>query len=527
MKKAIAYKRISTKDQSNFSLPGQEKHINEFAAAENITIVGSFTDDGKSAKNFDRPDWKLLEAFVREHHRDVDYLIVIKYDRFSRNAAQGLQKIEWLEQKYRIMILSVFERMLIDYDSPFYFKQRADMLVSAEFELRVIRDRTKFGIHNALSSGRFINMAPFGYRNEREGKKVPVIKIVEEKALIIKKIFTMFLAGSNKIEIFRSAKLAGFTRTSHSAIPDVLTNCVYAGLIYVPAYKKEAAKYVKGVHDGIIDEHTYWQVQERLGNTLQKRNVLNPEVHLRGVLKHSCGKLLTAGNSRSKSGRYYWYYKCNDHRETNYSANKIHLQFDEVLQHLSLSDQHINYLTEAAHEEMKIQLQDRDKKIVQLRKELQAAMKNIDNLEEKFITGDLAPATYKKWYSKYAAAESSIRHQLAELEKNSEDKWNLFYTELPKLTDMQYLYQAADLSQKRTFVRQVFNSQLSYVDGIYRTPFLLPLLSHNTLILKQKGLLIVEQPPQLVAVNEGSTPNRSIIELHSSFLQLVAEIKTA
>jgi len=38
MKKAIAYKRISTKDQSNFSLPGQEKHINEFAAAENLTI---------------------------------------------------------------------------------------------------------------------------------------------------------------------------------------------------------------------------------------------------------------------------------------------------------------------------------------------------------------------------------------------------------------------------------------------------------------------------------------------------------
>lgn len=526
MKKAIAYTRISVKDQSHFSLPGQERYIREFAKESDITIVAHFTDEGKSAKNFDRPDWHKLEAFIREHHKIVDYLVVVKYDRFSRNAAQGLQKIELLEQKYRIMILSVFERMFIDYDSPFYFKQRADMLVAAEFELRVIRDRTKFGIHQALSSGRHINHAPVGYKNERDQKHIPVIKVVNEKADIIKKIFSMYLLGSSIQEIHTTAKRAGLRMNGHSTIQRILNNCVYAGLIYVPAYKKEASKYVKGIHEAIIQEHEWWRVQRRLGNVRQKV-VLNEDVPLRGILKCHCHKYLTAGNSKSHTGKFYWYYKCNAHPKINLSASKIHLQFDEVLHHLSLSDLHINYLHQEAEEEMKLQLKDRDQKIADLKKELNATVQNIDRLEEKFITGDLAPETYKKWYSKYASAESATRYQLKEYETNAEQKWKLFYEQLPKLGNLQGLYQQADLSQKRLLVQQLFNYEISYVDGVYRTPYLLPLLSHNTLILKQKRLLLIEQPEQLVEEKIGSTPNGSTIELHSSFLQLVAEIKTA
>ena len=131
MKQAIAYIRISDKDQSNFSLEGQEKYIRDHCTRNDIHLLEIFVDDGRSAKNFDRPDWKKLEEFIKIHYRVVNYLVVVMYDRFSRNAAQGLQKIETLEKKYGIQIMSVFEQMFIDFDSPFFFKQRADMLVSA------------------------------------------------------------------------------------------------------------------------------------------------------------------------------------------------------------------------------------------------------------------------------------------------------------------------------------------------------------------------------------------------------------
>jgi DNA invertase Pin-like site-specific DNA recombinase len=526
MKKAIGYIRISTKDQSNFSLEGQEKYIREYAERLQITVSAIFKDDGKSAKNFDRPDWKKLETFIHDHYRDVDYLVVAKYDRFSRNAAQGLQKIELLERKYHIVIISVFEQMFIDYDSPFFFKQRADMLVNAEFELHVIRDRTKFGIHQALSSGRFINHSPFGYKNSRDEKNKPVIVIDQEKAPVIKKIFTMYVSGCDLMEIYRGAKRSGLSATGNSAIPRILGNCVYAGLIYVPAYRKEAAKYVKSMHEAIIDEHTWWEVQERIGNVKSNRNIANEQVPLKGVLKCQCGKGFTAGNSRGKSGKYYWYYLCHSHRETNHPAKRLHDQFDEILKTLSLREPQIAGLQEIAEAEMHEQLKDRYSRVTSLKKELLTTDEKIENLEEKFIEGYLAPVTYKKWYSKFSAAQSSLRHQLA-AEENYTDHWKLFHEQIHRLTDIHYLFHEAELLQKRVFIRQVFGVGFHYFEGAYRTPYLLPLLNHNTLILKQKKLLYVEQPKQLVAEIERSTPTGSTVELHSSFLQLVAEIKTA
>src|SRR5688572_13047887 len=155
MKRAIGYIRISDKDQSNFSIEGQERYIREFCVRNKYELIELFIDDGRSAKNFDRPDWQKLESFIQKNKGQTDYLIVVKYDRFSRNTAEGLHKIETMEQKFGVLILSVFEQMLVDHNSPFFFKQRADILVNAEFELRVIRDRTNFGIHEAKLKGRY------------------------------------------------------------------------------------------------------------------------------------------------------------------------------------------------------------------------------------------------------------------------------------------------------------------------------------------------------------------------------------
>ncbi|HUP14252.1 MAG TPA: recombinase family protein, partial [Niastella sp.] len=248
MSSAIAYIRISSKDQSNFSIDGQKRYIADHCQKNGMPLMESFIDDGKSAKNFDRPDWKKLETFIAQHHRTVNYLVVVKYDRFSRNAAQGLQKIEWLEKKYNIIIVSVFEQMFIDFDSPFFFKQRADMLVTAEFELHVIRDRTKFGIHQALSSGRYLGKAPVGYTNTRDEKNKPIIVVNDMMAPIIRQIFTDYLAGHPYGFIKKKAQAAGLKTKDRSFIPAVLSNPLYAGMVNVPAYRKEPTRIIDGTH---------------------------------------------------------------------------------------------------------------------------------------------------------------------------------------------------------------------------------------------------------------------------------------
>lgn len=526
MKKAIGYIRISTSDQSNFSLEGQERYIREYAAKHGIELVSLFKDDGQSAKTFDRPDWKMLEAFIAKHYSGINYLIVAKYDRFSRNAAEGLQKIELLERKYRIIIVSVFEQMFIDYDSPFFFKQRADMLVNAEFELHVIRDRTRFGMHQALSSGRYISKAPFGYINTRDENNKPIIVPDADRAPIIVNIFQNYLSGMPLKEIYRQAARQGLMKKGNSCIPRILSNCVYAGLINVPAYKKEAQKYVKGLHEGIISEATWWEVQRRLGNVKQQRTILNESVPLRGVLSCFCGKPFTAGNSRGKRN-YYWYYKCNEHKETNLPAKKLHNQFDEILKHLSLTDFHLQYLREAAEREMKLDMKDRSHRLEQKKKQHAEAVRTLEQLEEKFITGQVNTDTYKKWYPRYASKEAQLREELDQLQQNIQFRWRHFFDALPRLQDIHWLYHRACLTDKQALIREVFNSQLSYSGGVYRTPYLIELLSHNKLILKKKRLLLVEQPQQKLQKMEDVPQAGLQLNTFHSFLQLVNKIKVA
>jgi site-specific DNA recombinase len=69
MKKAIGYIRISDKDQSNFSISGQTGIDHHLLHPQQLSPGDTFIDDGKSAKNFDRPDWKKLEAFVKKNHK--------------------------------------------------------------------------------------------------------------------------------------------------------------------------------------------------------------------------------------------------------------------------------------------------------------------------------------------------------------------------------------------------------------------------------------------------------------------------
>ena len=63
---------------------------------------------------------------------------------------------------------------------------------------------------------------------------------------------------------------------------------------------------------------------------------------------------------------------------------------------------------------------------------------------------------------------------------------------------MRHVYTVSDTLQKREFVNRVFDSNLYYENGIYRTPTMLGLLSHNHLKMKEKGLLIYEKKEGLL-----------------------------
>lgn len=526
MNSAIGYIRISNKDQSNFSLDGQFRYISEHCKRNDIILMDTFVDDGKSAKNFDRPSWKALEAFIKIHHQQVNYLVVVKYDRFSRNAAKGLEKISELEKKYNIIIISVFEMMFADYDSPFFFKQRADMLVAAEFEWHVIRDRTKFGIFQATSSGRYITVAPVGYKNSRDEENKPIILINEEKADHIRRIFQQYLSGHSFSTIAKDCRENGLMINGRTGIPYILNNPVYAGFVKVNAYRKEPARIVKGIHQPIIDLSTWHNVQRKLQTRANPKVQISEEVPLRAQVDHTCGKKLTAGKSTGRR-KQYWYYKCNYCPKTNFSAITMHKKFNQLMEEISFQRHHIEFMIEQGEKEMQEQLADRSAKVRELNAKRTDTMQRLESLEEKYITDQIQADTYNRFYSKYSSEIASLQSQIHQLTANQKQKWEQFRSGINRLENVLWLWQNSTLLQKHEFIRLVFNSSLQYDGKIYRTPYLLSLFHHNILSLKEKSLLLVEEAGEENVKTLTSAPAHTPIEHLTAFITLINNIKTA
>lgn len=494
MKKAIAYTRISTTDQSNFSLSWQENYIRDFAAKNDYEIIAFFQDDGQSAKNFDRPDWKKLEAFCRENHHNINALIITKFDRFSRDLEKAMGMITKLEGKYKILILSAMEPIGLPPESPYYFQFRAQMLMGAQLEWMIIKDRTKAGINTAQKAGRYICSAPFGYVNKRDEQNKPIIVVDPVKAMVVRRMYQMFLEGASLKEISLEARRNGYRNSGRSAIKYTLTSPTYAGLIKVGAYMSQPEYMVKGIHEPIVSEKDWRRVQE-IFNSQNKMNrtVMNEDVPLRAVLRCHCGSLMTAGKSKGKK-RYFWYYKCNKHPKINLSAIRMHSQLDEVWKNLSLPEHYITYLHEKITALIEQSRSKQEQILADKKRELFGWQRRLDNVEEKFINSDLEIEAYKKWKARYMEEISIIRGDIQSLSRPMDQFARMFRDNLHKLGNMQFHYQSADLHTKQAILRQVFNSQLYYQEGLYRTPFLLPVFHVKASLLKEKGLLVYEQP---------------------------------
>ncbi|WP_432329838.1 recombinase family protein [Mucilaginibacter sp. P25] len=148
----------------------QEKNIRDYCEYNHIALNSIFVDDGASSFTFDRPDYKALEKFIKEHRGKVKYLIVLDHDRFSRNLPEALQKIEQLEKTHGIKVVATSEPLDIDTSDPSVFLLRAFKYLIANQELLTIRRRAKMSARHAQESGRYLNKAPYGL-SEWQGER--------------------------------------------------------------------------------------------------------------------------------------------------------------------------------------------------------------------------------------------------------------------------------------------------------------------------------------------------------------------
>ena len=94
--KCYIYTRVSTSMQvDGYSLDAQKDKLRKYAEYQEMSIVGEYSDEGKSGKSVEgRPQFKRMLADVESGKDNVDYVLVFKLSRFGRNAADVLSSLQ-------------------------------------------------------------------------------------------------------------------------------------------------------------------------------------------------------------------------------------------------------------------------------------------------------------------------------------------------------------------------------------------------------------------------------------------------
>lgn len=526
IKRAIRYLRISADKQSNYSITGQDLQTRQWCERNNVLIADTFTDEGFSARTFDRPDMKRLNEFIQLHHRTVHYLVVFDFTRFSRDAGQALVEMKNLQRKFQIKIVSAGEGQIADYDDPASFFNAGLRFLLGEDEINRNRARVNLGIYTAKKhEGRYLGTPPRGYKTIKDGRKT-LIMPDEEKAGIIRYIFDAYQAGIPMAEIHKKANAMGLQLHGKSIINYILQNFVYTGLIKVKAYRDNPEELVEGIHSPIISRYQFLQVQEQLSppKTVQ---ILSDDFPLRHVLLCHCGKPLTGAPSKSHTGRYYPYYKCKVSGHNNINANFAHEQMRQIMQHLSLPQRIITATKDAAKEMMGNSLQQDGRAAIEKKRELREAEEMLVSVEKKWIENQMEHETYQRWYGDLSKKRMHLTAEIQHLERSRNQSFDMLQDELARLTDMEHLYSHADTVEKQQLLKMIFECSLYYQQKIYRTQYILPIFEPNLLKIKNLQLLILDNKKGISEKSPGSALHRLSIEPLTNFLAFIHKIKAA
>ena len=144
--KAAIYVRVSTKDQS---IESQVHAIMEYVRKNEIVHYQIFKDEGVSGRKCTRPGFDKMMAAMAGG--EFTHMICYSLSRVGRSVIHLHETLKQLST-YDVKFVSITEAM--DQSTPAGKLIFGVLSVIAEFEVDLIRERTKAGLENAAAQGR-------------------------------------------------------------------------------------------------------------------------------------------------------------------------------------------------------------------------------------------------------------------------------------------------------------------------------------------------------------------------------------
>ncbi len=472
MKNVILYCRVSTDEQADgCSLDMQELYLRRYCNSNDYNIVDVYKED-YSAKHYDmrRPEMAKLYDYCKKHKKEVDKILFLRWDRYSRNVEFAFAYKRKFHDELGIEINAIENP--IDFTATEWSTMLSIYCGVAHTEDEKISKRTKDGIHGSQLKGKCTNKAPRGYKNCRVSKHETYVVIDNEIAPLITKVFNEVAKG---IETPCSIRRRLCPNIAESSFLDMLRNPFYIGKIKVTAYRDDPEQIVDGLHEAIVTEEVFYRVQDILDgkrkNTPKLTKAINPDLFLRKFLVCPiCGHALTGSESKGNGGKYAYYHCCHDGKHLRKPADEVNEGFVRYVSCLTPNEEVLRLYKEVLTDVRNEQGRETRNKVEDLQKEVRRVEHMLNTLDDKLLSGTISDANYNRISQRYEKQLNELKQQIEVMKNpnraNIEPK--LSYS-ISLLDNMEGFFRDAPVKVKIKLLGSIFPEKIEFDGKNYRT----------------------------------------------------------
>ena len=465
------YCRLSRDDEQageSNSIVNQKAILKKYAKEQGFRNIQFFVDDGFSGANFNRPEWQRMIAMVEADQ--IGVLLAKDMSRIGRNYLEVGFYTEILFPKHNVRFIAINSGVdsanQMDNDfTPF-------LNIINEFYVKDSSKKVKASMKQKGESGEYLTTnPPYGYMKDPDNPKKHWI-IDDEAAAIVRQIFAWCMEGFGPSQIAKKLKAAKVDcptvhwakmgRNAPAKTPDdpydwaprtisgILEKPEYLGHMvnfrtHRQSYKSKKKienpqsewKIFKNTHDAIVDEETFYRVQELRRNKRRPTRTGKSNMFSGIVRCADCGEKLYYCTSNSFESRQD-HFVCSTSRKKGKDVCDTHFIRAVVLEEGTLQHMRMVISCVASYEEA-FRRALGAKRSAEAKRELSAKKRTLQKSEnrlaeldrlfkriyEDMVNGKLSEARFQMLSEDYEQEQADLRIKIEMLEEeiqNQEDQ---------------------------------------------------------------------------------------------------------
>lgn len=390
-------KSQEAEDRQIMSIESQRSEAERrFAAAPDVIVVGVF-EEARSAKTPGRRPI-FSEMLDRIEGGEADGIIAWAPDRLARNSMDGGRIILMLDTgKLRDLKFATYT---FENNSQGKF-MLAIMFGQSKYYSDALSENVSRGIRTKVEGGGHPNLAPFGYRNDKETRSV-----VPDPAYfpLVRRMFDLALTGNHSARaIARIArdewglrtpkhKKIGGTPIGTSSVHRLLTRPFYAGLV------RWRGDLYQGRHEPVVSIGEFEAVQRFLRRPLVHKHRKHRFAYTGMIRCGTCGLLVTAEHKVNRHGSRYVYYHCSRRglgkqcKEPCIEVAALEAQLIAFFERLALHDEFAPWVWAALSDELEAQRQQEGARVQSVLRSLnavEAELRELTGLRTRCMISDV------------------------------------------------------------------------------------------------------------------------------------------